>query len=85
MKRLIYKRMSKKGTLTIPAEVRREIGCQPGDAMEIEVTDDNRVLIGPYILRCQVCGGDQDVISLYGHGICKACARRAYEKTGGEL
>lgn len=82
MKRLIYKKVSKKGSLTIPAEVRRELGYQPGDAMELEVTEDHKVLVGPYILRCGVCGTDREVVDLNGHGVCRDCIRKLTEKAG---
>lgn len=68
-----YKKISKAGSITIPVDVRRELELQPGDGMEIEVTEDNRIVVQPYQLRCTFCGSTEDVAKFHAKGICKRC------------
>ena len=39
-------RVSDKGQVTLPAEVRRKLGIKPGSRMEVEIRD-NRVILEP--------------------------------------
>lgn len=68
-----YKRITSKGGLNIPVAIRRAMGLQCRDAMELEVTEKNELLIRPYQIRCIFCG-DLDVMSTWkGKGVCKLC------------
>lgn len=40
-----YSKVTRHGQVTLPASVRRELGVEEGDMVEIEVVDDKAVLI----------------------------------------
>jgi AbrB family looped-hinge helix DNA binding protein len=40
-----YSKLTRNGQITIPASVRRELGVEEGDLVEIEVVDEKAVLI----------------------------------------
>ena len=50
----MYKKLNKRGGINIPASVRREMGWEPEDAMELEVTPDNRLVMKQYQPRCVI-------------------------------
>lgn len=49
------------------------MGIQCQDAMELEVTEKNELIVRPHQIRCIFCG-NLDVMSTWkGKGICKPC------------
>ena len=68
-----YKRITSSGSVNIPVGIRRAMGIQCQDAMELEVTEKNELIVRPYQIRCIFCG-NLDVMSTWkGKGICKPC------------
>jgi len=41
----VYSKITRHGQITIPASVRKELGVEEGDLVEIEIVDDKAVLI----------------------------------------
>ena len=41
----VYSKLTRHGQITIPASVRKELGVEEGDLVEIEVVDEKAVLI----------------------------------------
>lgn len=76
MEQRLYKKVTKSGGVSIPAQVRRTLGIQPGDAMELEVTEENLIKVKPYNLRCCFCETDEEVYDFHGKGICKSCCEK---------
>ena len=79
---MAYKKITSHGSISIPVAMRRERGIEPKDPMEIKV-HDGRITISPYMLRCNFCCTTEDVQEFCGKGICRACAGKILEKTGG--
>lgn len=77
MERTIFKRTNKRGGLTVPQSLRREMGLQPGDPVEITLREDNRIEVSQYTPRCVMCGSNEQVKVIDGKGICQACAGKA--------
>lgn len=71
-----YRRISRAGGITVPSDVRRELDIQPGDGMELTVTQDNRIVMQPYRMRCTFCGSTGDVDRFHGKGICHGCREK---------
>ena len=68
-----YKRITSSGGVSIPVGIRRAMGIQCQDAMELEVTEKNELLVRPHQIRRIFCG-NLDVMSTWkGKGICKPC------------
>lgn len=75
-----YKKLTSHGSLSIPVAIRRELGLEARDPVELDTTPDGKILIKPYQLRCNFCGTTEQVEPLCGKGICPDCARRAMER-----
>ena len=43
-----YKRITSKGGVNIPVKLRRSMGIEPRDAIELEVNDRNELVIRAY-------------------------------------
>lgn len=76
----MYKKVTKSGGVSIPAQVRRKLGIQSGDAMELELTKENQIKIKPYNLRCYFCETDVNVYDFHGKGICENCCEKIVEE-----
>lgn len=79
MARMIFKKTGKRGGLTIPAVLRREMGLQEGDPVEITLQDNNHIEIKQYTPRCVFCGSNDQVQEIGGKGICRNCCRKVGE------
>lgn len=77
-----FKRMTKSGSVNIPVGMRRELGIQEKDPVEVS-TEEGKIIIEPYSPRCTFCGGRDGVIKFHGRGICKNCAKQAVNKFEG--
>lgn len=69
-----YKKVSSHGSINIPVAMRREMGIQGGDPMEVSL-HNGVVSVRPYMPRCIFCGTAEDVKMVSGKGICPGCAK----------
>ncbi|MGQ9826038.1 MAG: AbrB/MazE/SpoVT family DNA-binding domain-containing protein [Desulfotomaculales bacterium] len=67
-----HKVISKAGSLTIPADIRREYSFLAGEAVDITV-DNGRLVIDPHTPRCLFCQGRENVIKYMGRNVCRSC------------
>lgn len=67
------KRISKSHAVTIPREIRQEVGFLPGMAVDIE-TKGKSIIIRPHTPTCRFCGAVKDVVEVYNMSICTNCA-----------
>ncbi len=75
-----YKKISSHGSINIPVAMRREMGLQGGDPMEVSL-DNGVVTVKPYAPRCIVCGTNDSVLhKLHGKHICVNCANEALKQ-----
>lgn len=77
-----YKRLSSKGGLNVPVKLRRFMGIEPKDPMELEVNEKNELVVRPYQVRCIFCGEQDVVIKKNGKGVCQNCAEQMIEAYG---
>lgn len=68
------KRITKSGVISIPVGLRRELSLQLGDALDVEVDGQGRVILAPHLPRCVFCTSTDGVVTYNGKGICQACA-----------
>lgn len=73
-----YKKITSHGSVSIPVAMRRSLGMEPRDAVEVSEKDGS-VVIRPYNLRCIFCGSEDIAGTLQGKGMCRNCAAKAYE------
>jgi transcriptional pleiotropic regulator of transition state genes len=73
-----YKKISSHGSINIPVAMRRDMGIQGGDPMEVS-SEGGAVVVRPYRPRCIFCGTDDDtkIRRLSGRFVCGDCAEEA--------
>ena len=68
------KRICKNGSITLPKQIRGEVGLFPGNAVDIETNADGSVTIKPAAPCCHFCGSVENVIvadNCYLQRLCK--------------
>lgn len=75
-----FKRLSSKGGINVPIKLRRFMGIEPRDAIELEVNDRNELVVRAYQTRCIFCGKQEVILKKNGKGICKECADQVIDE-----
>ena len=65
---MAYKKLTSHGSISIPVAMRRELGLEPRDPMEVE-EKDGKIILAPYQPRCVFCKGTEGVEFFEGKGI----------------
>lgn len=78
-----YRKISSHGSVSIPVAMRREMGIEAKDPMEITLNGKNEIVIRPYVLRCIFCGTQEGVKAYHGKGICKSCGNAISKRLEG--
>lgn len=70
-----HKKVNSKGGLTIPKELRAEMGLFPGQAVDLVVDGEDTLTLRKHIKTCRFCGTPQEVITIMGIDTCDTCSR----------
>ncbi|MCL4517299.1 MAG: AbrB/MazE/SpoVT family DNA-binding domain-containing protein [Firmicutes bacterium] len=68
----IVRKVDDLGRIVIPIELRRNLGIDKKDALEIYV-DSERIVLKKYEPACVFCGNAEDIRSFKEKNICRAC------------
>ena len=68
----IVRKVDELGRIVLPIELRRTIGLNIKDPLEIYVEKDS-VILKPYKPCCIFCDSADDIINYKGKNICKEC------------
>ena len=68
----IVRKVDELGRIVLPMELRRTLGIQKEDPVEIFV-DDQNIILRKYEPACIFCGSAIDVSVIYGKNICRKC------------
>jgi transcriptional pleiotropic regulator of transition state genes len=68
----IVRKVDELGRVVIPIELRRTLGIEEKDALEIYV-DNEKIILKKYEPACIFCGNAEDVTNYKGKNICKEC------------
>lgn len=71
------KRITSHGSISIPVALRRDLGIQERDAMDLEVDPQGRIILQPHVPRCCFCGEEEPTALVSGRRICRDCCRKA--------
>ena len=74
----IVRKIDELGRITLPIELRRNLGIEEKDPIEIFVDDDS-IVLKKYFATCIICGDSSDLFIYNDKYICKAC-RNALKK-----
>ena len=70
----IVRKVDELGRIVLPIELRRTLGIDERDSLEIYV-DGSSVILKKYEPSCVFCGDAGDVLTYKGKNLCRACLR----------
>lgn len=68
----IVRKVDELGRIVLPIELRRTLGIDEKDSLEIYV-DGSSVILRKYEPSCIFCGDAGEVLSYKGKNICRSC------------
>lgn len=74
----IVRKVDELGRVVIPIELRRTIGINLKDALEIYV-DKEKIILKKYEPACVFCGNAVDVRHYRGKLVCRECVKAMFE------
>ena len=70
------KKLSKTGTLTLPAALRRELGVDQGERFKIIPKNDGSIELKRIQGECIFCKSDSHLLTYMGRFVCKDCLEK---------
>ncbi len=68
----VVRKVDELGRIVIPIELRRTMGIEEKDALEIYV-DNDKIILKKYEPACIFCGNAEEVQNYKGKNICRSC------------
>lgn len=69
----IVRKVDELGRIVLPIELRRTMGIEVKDALEIYV-DGDHIVLKKYEPSCVFCGNAKDIIHFKSKNVCSDCA-----------
>ena len=69
----IKRKVDDLGRVVIPAAIRRALGLEVGEEVEVSL-EGERVVIAKATDRCAFCGAGDELTHFRGKGVCWSCA-----------
>lgn len=70
----IVRKVDELGRVVIPIELRRTLGIDVKDALEIYV-DTEKIILRKYEPACTFCRSSEDVVTYKGKNLCRQCLK----------
>lgn len=77
----VVRKVDELGRIVIPIELRRTMGIEEKDALEIYV-DNEKIILKKYEPACIFCGNAEDVSNYKGKNLCRACLTELSKQVG---
>jgi len=77
----VVRKVDELGRIVIPIELRRTMGIEEKDALEIYV-DDEKIILKKYEPACIFCGNAEEVTNYKGKNLCKNCLTELTKQVG---
>lgn len=68
----VVRKVDELGRIVIPIELRRTMGIEEKDSLEIYV-DNEKIILKKYEPACIFCGNAEEVVNYKGKNLCKGC------------
>lgn len=68
------KRLTSKSGITIPKDMRLQLGWEPGMSVDLESDGNGALVIRPHVNRCRFCGTVENVRKYKDVCVCAACS-----------
>jgi transcriptional pleiotropic regulator of transition state genes len=75
----IVRKVDELGRVVIPIELRRTLGIEEKDALEIYV-DSEKIILKKYEPACVFCGNASEVQHYRGKLVCRECAVAMFDR-----
>ena len=75
----IVRKVDELGRIVLPIELRRTLGIDAKDALEIFV-DGNQIVLNKYEPACIFCNSANDIVNFKGKNICRQCLKELTEE-----
>lgn len=69
------KKVDNLGRIILPVEVRRDLGIQLGEELNLDVVD-NKIILSKQHSVCAICGDNNVWYKIKGQGLCKDCFKQ---------
>jgi len=69
----IVRKVDELGRVVLPIEIRRNMGINEGDSLEIFVSDGHEITLRKYKPGCYTCGEIGDLVDVLGLPLCRTC------------
>ncbi|MGI6422111.1 MAG: AbrB/MazE/SpoVT family DNA-binding domain-containing protein [Syntrophomonadaceae bacterium] len=77
----VVRKVDELGRIVIPIELRRTMGIEEKDALEIYV-DNEKIILKKYEPACIFCGNAEEVINYKGKNLCRNCLTELTKQVG---
>jgi len=77
----VVRKVDELGRIVIPIELRRTMGIEEKDALEIYV-DNDKIILKKYEPACIFCGNAEEVSNYKGKNICRNCLTEIAKQVG---
>jgi transcriptional pleiotropic regulator of transition state genes len=77
----VVRKVDELGRIVIPIELRRTMGIEEKDALEIYV-DNEKIILKKYEPACIFCGNEENVVIYKGKNLCKNCLTELSKQVG---
>ena len=75
----IVRKVDDLGRIVLPIELRRSLGIDIKDPIEIYV-DEDTIILRKHDPACVFCGGTKNIVSYRGKNICSDCAKELHSE-----
>ncbi len=74
----VVRKVDELGRIVIPKELRKMMGINEKDPLEI-YTEGDTIILKKYVPFCSFCGNSENLVVLEGKNICRDCANKLSE------
>ena len=78
------KKVSKSGSITLPAAMRRNHGIEGGERFSVSVNDEGSIVLKRIQGECIFCASDNNLIVHGGRFVCSNCLKMMNAKCNGK-
>ena len=75
MKTGIVRNLDALGRITIPKEMRKSLGIELGDPIEISLSNAD-IVLSKFETSCKLCGSKEELVENNGKYVCRECLDR---------
>ena len=74
----IVRKVDELGRIVLPSELRKKLGIDVKDSLEIYVSGES-IILKKYLPACVFCGHANEIITFRGKNVCKNCLKQMSE------